>query len=311
MTSLATGSDMGGSIRMPAALSGLYGYHPPYGRNPGTIADALLVHASAGPLARNFGDLVLLQNAMAGPLDGSPAIEPVLHLPQRYPSIKGWKIAVSLDQGWAEIDPDVAANTRAAVSLLEAAGAIVEEVELGLDMTAADIRRAVEKALFSTSVGGELAAMAGQLRQMTSYGVRFVKLAKRMTPKNAKEAAEAAERIHRAIEKAVFRKGYRALICPTTSTTSIAADYDPTVDRPNINGARVDPYVGLMLTSIFNLLNWMPVINVPTGRASNGVPTGMQIAARAYDDLTAATVASAYSRRAEPWFKGTRVPDLS
>jgi Asp-tRNA(Asn)/Glu-tRNA(Gln) amidotransferase A subunit family amidase len=150
--------------------------------------------------------------------------------------------------------------------------------------------------------------MVGDLRHMTSYGVRFVKLASRMTPKTAKQASDVADHVHHAIEKAVFRKGYRVLICPTTSTTAIRADYDPTVARPTINGTRVDPYVGLMLTSIFNLLNWMPVINVPTGQAKNHVPTGMQIAARAYDDLTAVSVASAYSRRAETLFKGTRVP---
>jgi amidase len=72
----------------------------------------------------------------------------------------------------------------------------------------------------------------------------------------------------------------------------------------------VDPYAGLMLTSIFNLLNWMPVINVPTGVGKHGVPTGMQIAAKAYDDLTAMTVASAYAQRAQALFTRRLIPDL-
>jgi amidase len=310
MTTLALGSDMGGSIRVPAALTGLYAYHPPYGRNPGTISDALLVHASAGPLARTFRDMVLLQNAIAGPVGGLPAISPVLHLPQSNPPIKGWKIAFTLDQGWAEVDADVAENTRAAVAVLRQAGAIVHEVDLRLRMSDGDLRRAIEKALFSTSAGGELAELRGNYRRMTSYGVRFAKLASRMTAKDAKAASEAAERVHHSIEEAVFKKGYRALVCPTTTTTSVRADYDPTTTRLIVNGRRVDPYIGLMLTSIFNLLNWMPVITVPTGLGKNHVPTGMQIAAKAYDDLSAMSVASAYAQRAEALFKRLRVPDF-
>jgi amidase len=310
MATLALGSDMGGSIRIPAALTGLYAYHPPYGRNPGTISDALLVHASAGPLARTFRDMLLLQNAIVGPANGLPAIKPVLHLPQRYPSIEGWKIAFTLDQGWAEIDADVADNTRAAVAVLREAGAIVHEVDLKLRMNDGDLRRAIEKALFSTSAGGELAELRGSYRRMTTYGVRFAKLASKMTAKDAKAASEAAERVHLSINEAVFKKGYRALVCPTTTTTSIRADYDPTTARPIVNGRRVDPYVGLMLTSIFNLLNWMPVVTVPTGLGKNNVPTGMQIAARAYDDVSAMSIASAYAGGAEPLFKGLRVPEF-
>src|SRR5436309_3065467 len=83
-----------------------------------------------------------------------------------------------------------------------------------------------------------------------------------------------------AIGKAVFAKGYRVLICPTTTTTAIPAAFDPSKHLLRINGVRVDPYVSLMLTSIFNLLNWMPVINVPIGYSENGVPVGVQIAAR-------------------------------
>src|SRR3954467_11788906 len=74
MATLAIGSDMGGSIRIPASLCGLYGYHPPYARNSGTISDALLINASSGPLARNFSDLVLLQNTLVGPIGSTPTI---------------------------------------------------------------------------------------------------------------------------------------------------------------------------------------------------------------------------------------------
>src|SRR4051812_1925087 len=309
MATLAIGSDMGGSIRIPASLCGLYGYHPPYGRNSGTISDALLINASSGPLARSFSDLVLLQNILVGPIEGAPSIRPVFRLPRRYPSIKGWKIAASLNQGWAQVDPEVRAHTQSALSVLRKAHAVVDEVDLDLRMNAADVRQAIEMALFTTSVGGELADMKGR-QGMTSYGRRFVKFALGMTPKQAKEASEVTAKVHKAIEKAVFAKGYRVLICPTTTTTAIPAAFDPSSHRPRINGVRVDPYVGLMLTSIFNLLNWMPVMNVPIGYSENGVPVGVQIAARAYDESAAASVAYAMSKRAIPPFLKHQFPEF-
>ena len=73
-------------------------------------------------------------------------------------------------------------------------------------------------------------------------------------------------------------------------------------------GEVVDPHLGWFQTSLFNLLNWMPVITVPTGLADNNVPTGMQIAAQTYCDATAAAIAAAYARAAEPLFDGSRFP---
>jgi Asp-tRNA(Asn)/Glu-tRNA(Gln) amidotransferase A subunit family amidase len=135
---------------------------------------------------------------------------------------------------------------------------------------------------------------------MTTYGRHFVKLACAMGPRDAREAAEEALRLYRILDERVFEEGYDALLTPTVATTRIAADYDPTRDVPVINGKKVDPYSGWFLTSVFSLLNWMPVVTVPTGRAANKVPTGMQIACRPYDDATAAAVATLYAEAAPP-----------
>jgi Asp-tRNA(Asn)/Glu-tRNA(Gln) amidotransferase A subunit family amidase len=113
------------------------------------------------------------------------------------------------------------------------------------------------------------------------------------------------------MDKVVFTAGFDALITPTIATTRIPADYDPTRDRPIIEGKAVDPYSGWFLTSVFSLLNWMPVINVPTGVANNNIPTGLQIATRPYDDSTCAAIALAYADRMEPLpFPTANVPPL-
>lgn len=310
MTTLATGSDVGGSIRIPAAMCGLYGFKPPYGRIATAPKSALLVQASLGPMARNFSDMIRLANVMSGPAPGSlSALRPKLELPITYGSIKGLKIALSMDQGWAEIAPDIRTNTLNAVRWLEACGAVVEEVALGLDITAEEMRDTMDKILLSGAIGGDLAELAPKCEQLTTYGRHFVALAQTMRPKHAREAEDTSIRLYQALDENVFQKGYGALITPTVGSTEIAADYDPTRDAPVINGRTVDPYVGWYLASLFNLLNFMPVITVPTGRAANGVPTGLQIAAQTYDDLTAAAVAHAYSCAAPALFCDDAFPD--
>jgi amidase len=112
MSTLAIGSDMGGSIRIPCALNGLYGSKPAYGRIASPDASALVPHASPGPLTRHLPDLALLQNVMMGPAGGCPAVlRPKLELPAEYRRTPG-RLALSLDQGWARLDPDVRARAR-------------------------------------------------------------------------------------------------------------------------------------------------------------------------------------------------------
>lgn len=300
MATLAIGSDMGGSIRIPSALNGLYGSKPAYGRIASPDPSALVPHASPGPLAREFRDLILLQNIMSGPAPGCPAvIRPKLELALDY-AARPWKLALSVDQGWATIAPDVWANTLAAAKLFEQAGARVEEIALPLEISDADLRETIEAALFSTALGGDLIELGPHQDQLTSYGRRFVELAQHLGPLQAKTAAEEALRLYRIIDEHVFRNGYDALITPTVATTNIPAGFDPTRDHVMINGKEVDSYSGWFLTSLFSLLNWMPVINVPTGVADNNVPTGLQIVVRPYDDATAAAIASLYSQSSRP-----------
>jgi amidase len=299
MTTLAIGSDMGGSIRIPCALNGLYGAKPAYGRIASPDPSALVPHASPGPLARDFRDLALLHNVMAGPAAGCPAVlRPKLEWPLDHPQRRPRKLALSLDQGWAALEPDVQVNALAAARVLEEAGVAVEQVELPLDTSGAELRETIEKALFSTALGADLIELEPKMDRLTSYGRRFVELACAMGPQQAKQAAEEALRLYGVIDSEIFDKGYDALITPTVATTRMAADFDPTQDVATIEGKPVDPYAGWFLTSLFSLLNWMPVVNVPAGLASNNVPTGLQIAARPYEDLIVSDIASGYAERA-------------
>jgi amidase len=291
---------MGGSIRIPCALNGLYGSKPAYGRIASPDASALVPHASPGPLARHLLDLALLQNVMMGPAAGCPSVlRPKLELPTEYRRMPG-RLALNLDQGWARLDPAVRASAIEAAKTFERAGYIVEEIALPLEISDVKLRETIEAALFSTAIGGSLLEFGAKVDRLTSYGRRFVKLAGSLGPGEANNAAEETIRLYKIIEESVFDKGFDAMITPTVAATTIKAEFDPTCDAVSIDGTPVDPYSGWFLTSVFSLLNWMPVINVPAGRAANSVPTGMQIVTPPYEDVRCYEIAAAYARVMQP-----------
>ncbi len=77
-------------------------------------------------------------------------------------------------------------------------------------------------------------------------------------------------------------------------------EHDPAKDQITINGVAVDPMIGWAMTYSFNVMSRCPVISVPSGRASNGVPTGIQIVGRSYDDARVFQAATAFEGAA-PW----------
>jgi len=93
---------------------------------------------------------------------------------------------------------------------------------------------------------------------------------------------------------------YRLLICPTLAMPAPLAEHDPAHDEIIINDVSVDPMIGWAMTYPFNVMSRCPVISVPSGRASNGIPTGIQIVGPTYQDVAVFRAAAAYER-ARPW----------
>ena len=290
LTPLATGSDMAGSTRIPAALQGLYGYKPPFGRLACTPGEELFSFAVEGPLARTFDDVVLMQNVIAGPHPASYVGMPFEPLPFVYPDLKGTRLALAFTTGRPAVCPDTRANLERAAAALQSRGAVVETLELNWDH--AEIAEVLIEAIFGLFFNEYLEEFGPeQLPKATPY-LRWLIGKHRGRPNSILKAAALATRLHDELEAKVWSRGYRALLCPTVFTTSIPADLDLTRTRQVvIDGTAVDSYLGWVGTPPFNLLSRYPALAVPTGLGSNGVPTSMQIVAPPYRDAVAFEVA--------------------
>jgi amidase len=295
MTTLADGTDGGGSIRIPAGACGLVGFKPPFGRNPldrDHPGESILKY---GPITRSVADAALMQNVMSGPhLDDRCSVRDKVHLPPSYGSIKGMKIAFSMNLGYLGIDPEVEANTRQALEVFKQLGCEIVDVDLGWTME--NLRA------WMTHWEGLFAAVAGKyLNQWrSSMDPIVVGLLERGSRHTAVDLYNAT--LHRGAmyeRLGPILEAYDLLICPTNAVPAVPADHDQAREF-KVGNVTVDGTYGWFLTNPFNLMSQCPVMSVPSGFAASGVPTGIQIVGRTFDDLSVFRAAAAYEA-ANPW----------
>jgi len=298
ITTIATGSDIGGSIRIPASCSGVVGFKPPYGRNPDEPPFNLDPYCHTGPLARTVSDSILLQNVMCGPYEKDIAtLRPKLTLPSDYDSIAGWKIAYSRDLGFFEVDPEVERNTQAALDVFRSLGATVEEVDLDWGHWAFD----AAMSHLSFTAGGELAALLDEHGdEMCNYTRHLAELGRQTHGPDFVTTMTAAARMYDSLGPIL--ESHDVLICPTNAIPAVAADFDYVTDSVEVNGKAVDAALGWVMTTPFNTLSRCPVLAVPSGRAANGVPTGIQIVGRTYCDEDVMRAGMAYEAALGGWY---------
>jgi aspartyl-tRNA(Asn)/glutamyl-tRNA(Gln) amidotransferase subunit A len=301
---LATGSDIGGSIRIPAAFNGVVGFKPPYGRVPDLPAFNLDHYCQNGPMARTVADCALLQNVLAGPhRDDVATLRPVYTLPERLPDVRGWRIALSLDLGGYDVHDEVAACTRDAAEALREAGAIVEEVALPWDPL--EIRR-VAMAHYGRGFGAVMAEQVAEHRELLNpYVVAFaqesVRAAQALPPS---AVGEAEARVYAPLAELLER--YRVLLCPTVAVPAFPAGED-FVERPlTVDGRTYAHHFDACMTVPFNVVGRCPVISVPSGITASGVPAGVQFVGRTFDDESVFAAALAHERARPLWASGRR-----
>jgi aspartyl-tRNA(Asn)/glutamyl-tRNA(Gln) amidotransferase subunit A len=192
------------------------------------------------------------------------------------------------------VDPEVAANTRAAATRLRDAGAVVTEVSLPWKL--ADIIRAARihfGMIFGPSIGPLFTEHADEL---TSYARAFVEESNEIVKEDYYQGLELEAALYAPLGELL--ETYDALICPTFAVPALAAEWD----HGDIPEGRADSsWMDVMMTVPFNIASRCPVLSVPSGRASNGVPTGLSVVGKTYDDVTAFRVAAAHEER-YPWY---------
>jgi aspartyl-tRNA(Asn)/glutamyl-tRNA(Gln) amidotransferase subunit A len=295
---LATGSDIGGSIRIPASFCGVVGFKPPFGRVPVDPPYNLDQYCHDGPMARTVADCALFENVIAGPHPRDAAsLRPKLEVPGRPEGIAGWRIALSITPGDHVVDPDVEANTLAAAEAFREAGAAVEEVEL--PWRREDIQRATLVhfgAIFGAIIG---TAVDQQRDQLTPYAIDLAERCRAAVAETSFDEGLLLEaEIYAPLGELLER--YDILVCPTVATRGLVAGDDYVDHGLEVGGVELAYYFDALLTPAFNIASRCPVLAVPSGVADNGVPTGIQIVARTYDDVSAFLAGAAYER-ARPW----------
>ncbi|MDO4204128.1 MAG: amidase [Selenomonadaceae bacterium] len=307
---LATGSDMGGSIRLPAAFNGVYGFKPPFGRVP--TSD--IQYETFGPMARNFDDLVIMQNIINGPsTQVMSSIRPRMEYPTKYKDLKGAKIAVSYFSQWSGMgnDKEVDAAMDATVEALRKAGAQVDVIEF--DWNGAEFMDIFFKGLMSTQMYMLIEQTEGQdLSQLTPYAAAIIGMKDQLGPSKLVEAGILMNKCHAEIQERIFEQGYEALILPTCLAGEVPADMDiDDTTKPVFNGKRLTGNsMKAVTTSIFNLLCTYPVVDVPVAISSNNVPIGLQVVGNTYDDIAAFRVAAQLSKVMPKLYTGSRMPDF-
>ena len=297
---LAMGSDMGGSIRLPASQTGLYGFRPPFGR----VASGEVPFATSGPLARRCDDLAHLQNAIVGPSDKvMAAIRPRLDYPHQYPDLSGWRIAADWGAALADVIPSVKDAMQEGIEALRGAGCVVDEVDCGFSK---DQKVVFIRGLMATSIGAINEIANAHRDQLSPYMAEVLDLVGPVGPRQAQEAEALLERLHRQVQERVFGRGYRVLLMPTIATPHVGADMFKNKEN------KVDVWTGtgfgFALTWPWNLLNCYPIVDVPLGVVEQRMPSGMQVIGQTFADLDTFHFAFNWSRLRPPLFAEGRFP---
>ena len=267
VVALATGGDGGGSIRIPAGFSGVYGLKPSYGLIP-HMTGSLGSLGVFGGLSRDVADIAAFLNIVVQP-DWRDAFATV---PQARPDylaeldkgIAGLRIAYSRDLGFPIVHPEVATAVEAGLARLAAAGAVVEEVKLDFS----PLRDAMD-VIWRAGFSGMLAKLTGpQLQALEPDLLELVVSARELTAQRLQGALDAARTHSLAMQE--FHQRHDLLVTPTLPIPAFAAG----VNTPD--PARFPAwYDWTPFTWPFNLSR-QPAASIPCGTAE-GLPVGLQI----------------------------------
>ena len=280
-------TDGGGSIRIPAAFCGLFGFKPTWGIVPVHPHSPALTLWHQGPISRNVTDAALMLSVITRPdprdwyAVPSPGIDYTQNLDE---GIRGRRIAYSRTLGYAVVDAEVARLVDAAVRKFEDLGAQVEEIDLDLEDPISIMQPlwAVALALAVAPMTTEQRAMMDQpLLDLAEPGFHLSALEYRQLEKARETFARRVTGVH---------PQYDLVITPQLATTAFAVNHEVPPGTHMERWWQWSPF-----TYPFNLTQ-QPAATVPCGFASNGLPVALQIVGAKFADHLVLKAARAYER---------------
>jgi amidase len=303
LCALELGSDLGGSLRIPAHWCGVYALKPSFGVVPvqGHIPPPPGMHADMdigvlGPVARSAADLELCLAVLAGPdpLDSAAWRLELPAAPAR--TVSQWRVAVWPEEpGWP-VDRAVAERLAAVADSLAAAGMTVNQARpVDLEESLDVAQRLIQGGIAGFLPDPDYMALAGRAAgfdpQDQSPPARFA----RNITQSARDLARAKQRQHALRASwARFFTEYDILLCPAMRTTAIAHDHNPDVDARviTVNGEPV-PYADQFAWVQAVGVAYLPAVVAPAGIAADGLPAGIQIVGPYLHDRTVTAFARA------------------
>ncbi|MDD5428120.1 MAG: Asp-tRNA(Asn)/Glu-tRNA(Gln) amidotransferase subunit GatA [Candidatus Omnitrophica bacterium] len=320
-TILALGSDTGGSIRQPAALCGVVGLKPTYGRvsRYGLIAFASSLD-QIGPITKDTEDAALLLSVIAGydEMDSTSVDLPVPDYSKALTkNVKGLRIGVPKEYFIEGLDKEVEASVRSAVALLKSLGAEVKEISLPHTEYAVSTYYIVATAEASSNLarfdGVQYGLRADNAKDMIDMYIKtrsqgFGNEAKRRILLGTYCLSTGyydayylkAQKVRTKIRED-FDKAFRACDCIIT----------PTSPTPAFKiGEKTNDPLSMYLSDIYTIpanLAGLPAISIPCGFSKEGLPIGMQILAKAFDEETIFRAAYTFEQSTEFYRKRPKI----
>ena len=281
LSPLGLGTDLGGSIRAPASLCGVVGIKPTLGRIPytGIQPQVLLRAIHVGPIARTVRDIGLAMSILAGPDEADTYTPPVplpdyLGLDATLPKIRvGWSATAG-----AAVDPEVQQAVGNAAAALAGLGLSVEPVEIPAlsDYDAGAISTTIFVAEARRYVAPTAAGRESELTPL--FRARYLD-SPVSTLDQYLEAAEQWENLRHKVKE--YFSHYDVFLCPTVPMPA----YRHGQREFQVGGQTLAGRHTLRLTLPWDLTG-SPAISVPFGWSSEGLPIGVQLVGRHFDELT-------------------------
>lgn len=281
---IATGSDGGGSIRIPSSYCGLFGFKVTFGRigRAPDRFDASLTSVP-GPMARSVRDAARYVDVVAGPTVNDPTslarpavqYEAAMLDGSAVEALRGRRAAWSSTLGFAVTDPEVEEQTHAAaLELARAAGLEMVDVDASIPRPG----RAWSLLSSLSTAADHLERARGRFDDLTPVVRAGMEWCERATIDDIVRAYRRREEVLAAIAR-VFDE-VDILFTPTTATVAFAAEGPPptTIAGRDVGGMGSVPF-----TAPFNI-SGQPAVSIPCGMSSDGLPIGLQAVTRRHDD---------------------------